>query len=248
MKIHRQPSPNFNVRPADAAVDTVILHYTGMETAEAALARLTDPKAEVSAHYLIDEDGRIVQMVEEEHRAWHAGVSIWQGRENLNHTSVGIELVNPGHEFGYRAFPDAQIEALLALLAGIRERHKIPVSRYLGHSDIAPHRKADPGELFPWGRLAREGFGLWSDVEGSDTRPLPDEAVTGEALVKLNKQLGIVGYHMEDKDSFGAAAQSIVRAFQAHWRPETVSGLYDYGTAAILRDIACQSEQTGESL
>jgi len=248
MQIHHRPSPNFNIRPEGAVIDTVILHYTGMETAAAALERLTDTAAEVSAHYLIDEDGRVVQMVAEEHRAWHAGISAWQGRENLNHTSIGIELVNPGHEFGYRAFPEDQIAALLDLLAGIRERHKIPVSRYLGHSDIAPDRKTDPGELFPWARLAREGFGLWSDVDGSDTRPLPDDAATGEALVKLNKQLGIVGYHLEDKESFGVATQSIVRAFQAHWRPETVSGLYDIGTAAILRDIACQSEQTGESL
>lgn len=248
MKVHHQPSPNFNRRPEGAVIDTVVLHYTGMPSAEGALERLTDPAAEVSAHYLIDEDGRLVKLVEEDHRAWHAGVSAWAGQHNLNHNSIGIELVNPGHEFGYRPFPARQIDTLLELLAGIRERHRIPKRRYLGHSDIAPSRKIDPGELFPWARLAAEGFGLWSDVEGSDTRALGRGDAGQDQIAKLNKQLGIVGYHMEDQQGFDANVQSIVRAFQAHWRPETISGLFDIGTAAKLRDIARQSEKSGESL
>ncbi|TNE66399.1 MAG: N-acetylmuramoyl-L-alanine amidase [Alphaproteobacteria bacterium] len=248
LQITEHPSPNFNERPAGTAIDTVVLHYTGMQTGAAALARLCDPAAEVSAHYLIEEDGRIFRLVPEEKRAWHAGVSVWQGRENLNHSSIGIELVNPGHEFGYRPFPEKQVESLLLLLAEVRSRHTIPAGRYLGHSDIAPARKTDPGELFPWARLAAHGFGLWSRLDGSDTRLVAGAEPMAEMTNRLNKQLAIVGYHIGDNDSYGAGTEPLLRAFQAHWRPETVSGLYDHGTAAILRDIATQSVQNGDTI
>ena len=147
------PSPNHDDR-GGAAIDMLVLHYTGMKTAEAALERLCDPAAKVSAHYTIDEDGTVYAHVPEARRAWHAGVSFWAGATDINSRSIGIELVNPGHEFGYRDFPDAQIAALITLCHGILLRHPIPSARVLGHSDVAPARKEDPGELFPWERLA----------------------------------------------------------------------------------------------
>src|SRR5258708_29166259 len=155
------PSPNFDARPMATPVDILLLHYTGMETGAAAVGRLCDPDAKVSAHYTVDEDGTIFSHVREECRAWHAGVSYWAGDRDINARSIGIEIVNPGHEFGYRSFPDAQIEAVIRLAQDIFSRHPIPAERVLGHSDVAPARKLDPGELFPWGELALAGIGLW---------------------------------------------------------------------------------------
>lgn len=237
------PSPNWNERPAGVKPDMVIIHYTGMETGVAALKRLADPATEVSAHYLIEEDGRIFALVDEAKRAWHAGISCWRGRENLNHNSIGIELVNPGHEFGYRAFPDAQITSLLALLEGVATRHDIKKDAYIGHSDIAPDRKTDPGELFPWAQLAAKGYGLWSTVAGHDKTVIAERGQKNANVMKFNKQLGIVGYHTGDIQSFDATTEFAVRAFQAHWRPEAVTGQIDIGTAAVLEDIAGQSGQ-----
>jgi N-acetylmuramoyl-L-alanine amidase len=164
------PSPNFDERLSPP--DMVVLHYTGMETGEAALVRMRDPKAKVSAHYMIEEDGRLYRLVPEERRAWHAGVSFWKSERNLNQVSIGIELVNPGHDFGYRPFPEAQIAVLIDLLADIRERWDVPDGRILGHSDVAPDRKIDPGELFPWARLAAAGHGLWVEPPPSPGPPL----------------------------------------------------------------------------
>ncbi|HEX2479239.1 MAG TPA: N-acetylmuramoyl-L-alanine amidase, partial [Geminicoccaceae bacterium] len=159
--MRRHWSPNADDRPSWCAVDTLILHYTGMPTAAAALARLRDPDAKVSAHYLIDEDGDVVHLVPEERRAWHAGVSSWAGRARLNDCSIGIELVNPGHEWGYRPFTDAQYDACVELCRAILARWPIAPRGVLAHSDVAPARKQDPGELFDWARLAAAGVGLW---------------------------------------------------------------------------------------
>jgi N-acetylmuramoyl-L-alanine amidase len=155
------PSPNFDDRPQNTPIDILLLHYTGMPTGAAAVARLCDPEAKVSAHYTVDEDGTIFAHVAEERRAWHAGLSWWAGERNVNARSIGIEIVNPGHEFGYRSFPDLQIEAVIKLSRDIVQRRKIPAARVLGHSDVAPARKLDPGELFPWGKLGLAGIGLW---------------------------------------------------------------------------------------
>ena len=148
-------SPNFNDRIGYDAPLMILLHYTGMKTAQEALDRLCDPAAEVSAHYTIDEDGTIYHMVDEDKRAWHAGVSEWKGETDINSASIGIELVNPGHEFGYREFPTAQMEALANLCKDIIARQ--PIETVLGHSDVAPERKQDPGELFDWKWLAKQG-------------------------------------------------------------------------------------------
>lgn len=165
MNIIQKLSLNFDERQND--ITMIILHYTGMETAEAALERLTDSDSKVSSHYTIDEDGTIYQHVEEEKRAWHAGVSSWAGVQDINSASIGIEIVNPGHEFGYRAFPKPQIQAVIALCKDIQSRHD--VDYVLAHSDVAPDRKQDPGELFPWPLLAMEGVGHWPDVSIEDT-------------------------------------------------------------------------------
>lgn len=155
-----RPSPNFGERAGGVNPSLVILHYTGMRTAEEALARMCDPAAEVSAHYCIDEDGTLYRLVPEDKRAWHAGVSIWKGETDINSHSIGIELVNPGHEWGYRPFTEAQYEALIPLLQDIMARYGIPPANVLGHSDVAPGRKTDPGELFDWARLAAAGVAL----------------------------------------------------------------------------------------
>jgi len=204
------PSPNFDDRPG--AVDFLVLHYTGMVSAEAALARLCDPAAKVSSHYLVDEDGTVYQLVEEQNRAWHAGVSFWRGLSGLNDRSIGIEIVNPGHEFGYRAFPQVQIQAVRALSLGILGRHRIKPRDVVAHSDIAPDRKQDPGELFPWEWLAGEGVGLWTGgfAEGGD----------------LLTDLAAIGYDISLR------RDDVLRAFQRHYLPERVSGLADEQTMA----------------
>ncbi len=231
-------SPNWNRRPSGSVIDTVILHYTGMKTGLEALHRLCDPAAEVSAHYLIEEDGRVFQLVAEENRAWHAGISSWQGRENINHTSIGIELVNPGHEFGYQPFPKEQIDSLLELLAGIKARYRIPTARFLGHSDIAPDRKSDPGPLFPWQYLADHGYGIFSAKEAFDQTLIPRNPTETAAFDKLNKQLVIVGYPKKNCATIDGSAAQALAAFQAHWRPAAVTGTFDIGTAVVLNDIA----------
>src|SRR6185437_14636545 len=173
-----RPSPNQDDRGV-AKVDMLVLHYTGMPSAEAALNRLCDPTAKVSAHYAIDEEGTIYAMVPEDRRAWHAGISYWAGGRDINARSIGIELVNPGHEFGYRAFAEPQIASLITLCRDILARHAIPAWRVLGHSDVAPMRKDDPGELFPWARLAEAGIGLWP-TKGND----PGESAVADLLVR----------------------------------------------------------------
>lgn len=240
MRIEKVMSPNWNERPPDSEINLVVLHYTGMQTADDALRRLCDPDAEVSAHYMIGEDGGVVQMVPEEKRAWHAGVSHWRGQDNINHISIGIELVNPGHEFGYKSFPDAQIDSLLELLGGIRSRWEIPMENYVGHSDIAPDRKSDPGELFPWQQLASEGFGIYAKCDGCDRTP-----VSLKSAGDLNKQLALIGYHV-DESSGQFDLQNVLRAFQAHWRPSAVTGQYDKGTDAVLNELATHMRQLGE--
>jgi len=215
MKIIRTPSPNFGPRKG-VAVDMLVLHYTGMPSAAAALARLCDSAAQVSAHYVIDEDGSVHALVPEDGRAWHAGLSRWRGEGDVNSRSIGIELVNPGHEFGYRAFPEAQIAALAELAAGVCERHPIPARNVVGHSDVAPVRKQDPGELFPWPRLAVAGIGLWP-FAGGETAVLPG----------AKAMLAAYGYDVSDP-------VAAVTAFQRHFRPERVDGVLDAETAGRL--------------
>jgi len=211
------PSPNWNER--QLPVSMVVLHYTGMQSADAALARLCDESAQVSAHYLIEEDGTVHRLVREDRRAWHAGKSCWRGITDVNSASVGIELVNPGHEFGYRPFPDAQMEALLPLLSQIVQRHDIPRANVVGHSDVAPARKEDPGELFDWDLLAAHRLALKVPRIAA---PSPFEN-DGAFFLALERW----GYDISDP-------QAAMRAFQRRWRPHIIDGQVDGECAAIL--------------
>lgn len=210
-------SPNCESRPKGTPVDMLVLHYTGMRSAEEALTWMCDPASKVSAHYCIDEAGTITRLVPESSRAWHAGVSHWRGHTDLNSRSIGIELVNPGHEFGYRAFPEVQMRTLVLLASAILRRHPIPVRNVVGHSDIAPSRKQDPGELFDWPRLAEAGIGLWP------AKPVPADPVD------VPMMLADYGYHAGD-----AAA---VSAFQRHYRPSRIDGVADEETAELLAGL-----------
>jgi N-acetylmuramoyl-L-alanine amidase len=234
MTIPLTPSPNFDQRRGPP--DMIVLHYTGMRTGAEALARLCDPAAKVSAHYLIEEDGRLVQLVAEERRAWHAGVSFWKGERDINAVSIGIELVNPGHEFGYRDFPDAQIEALIGLLGAVRGRWEVPGGRILGHSDVAPDRKLDPGEKFPWKRLAQAGHGLWLEPSAAPGAPLSvgDE---GAGVFALQAGLTRLGYDSAPSGKYDDHTATIIAAFQRHWRPERIDGIADGETRARLVHI-----------
>ena len=235
VQIIAAPSPNFNERRAPP--DMLVLHYTGMQTGEAALARLCDAEAQVSAHYLVEEDGRIFGLVPEERRAWHAGRGVWQGQDDCNAASIGVEIVNPGHEFGYRAFPDAQIEALIALIGDIRERWTISDSRIIGHSDLAPERKDDPGELFPWKRLAEAGHGLWFEPAAERIKALGGLLQKGDdgiGVVVLRAGLHRLGYGIKPGGDYDAETEAAVRAFQRHWRQNRVDGVADGETRARL--------------
>lgn len=242
MRFIDTPSPNFDERNCRRPVDMVVLHYTGMPTAEAALKRLTDPASKVSAHYCIDEDGSIHRLVPEDKRAWHAGVSFWRGVRDVNARSIGIELVNPGHEFGYREFPAVQIDALLLLLEDISGRYEIMPGNYVGHSDIAPQRKEDPGELFPWDRLAAAGFGRWRapDFTVSPNAPVLAPGDRSGAVLELQVALDRIGYGIEGSGVYDPMTEAAVRAFQRHWRQSKVDGVSDTETTSLIHHISEQ--------
>jgi N-acetylmuramoyl-L-alanine amidase len=229
------PSPNHNERPPGTPVDMLILHYTGMKTAQAAIDRLRDEAAEVSSHYVVDEDGTVLRLVAEDRRAWHAGVSWWRGHSGLNDRSVGIEIVNPGHEFGYRDFPALQMAAVCDLCLDILARHPIPSRNVIAHSDVAPDRKEDPGERFRWDDLARNGVGLWPvEVADSGIGGLTRDATS---LRPIRAMLSAVGYQVAPEGALDPALSAVLRAFQRHWRPEAVTGQADNGTRARLEGL-----------
>lgn len=235
-----RPSPNCDPRPPGVPVDMVVLHYTGMQSAAAALDRLCDPAAKVSTHWLIDEDGTTFALVPEVNRAWHAGVAMWRRSSDINARSVGVELVNPGHEWGYRPFPEAQMAALERLLGGIVSRHPIPRERILGHSDVAPLRKTDPGELFDWARLARGGWGLWprADYKSSPNAPALAPGLSGPAVLGLQIALDAIGYQVEGTGLYDPPTEAVVTAFQRHFRPGRVDGVSDPETTSLAHHLA----------
>lgn len=216
MKILKVVSPHFNERLLP--IDSIVIHYTDMISAQETLSWFLDPLSQVSAHYLIDEEGQIYHMVEEDKRAWHAGESFWQGCRDINSCSLGIELANPGHSHGYKAFPETQITALIKLCKSLKDRWNIPSARILGHSDVAPRRKQDPGHLFPWDRLAQEGLGLW-----------PQERVEirkGNILTMLSQ----IGYEV-------ISPGDTILAFQRHFQPHKLDGVLDQETHALIQRI-----------
>jgi N-acetylmuramoyl-L-alanine amidase len=233
------PSPNLDERAGGRTPDLILLHYTGMQSGEAALQRLCTREAKVSAHYVVFETGRIVQCVPETMRAWHAGVSSWAGETDINSRSIGIEIVNPGHEFGYQNFPLRQIAAVISLCKSIfTRRGPISGDRVLGHSDVAPARKQDPGEKFPWELLSESGVGHWVraaqlDLDGPKLHP--DDR--GEAVIRLQRTLRTYGYGITDTGIYDDTTREVVTAFQRHFRPARVDGIADASTLLTLRAL-----------
>ena len=258
MDITLSPSPNHDERKHP--VDMIVLHYTGMESGEAALARMCDAAAEVSAHYMIWEDGRVTQLVDEDKRAWHAGVSSWQGDDDLNSRSIGIEIVNGGHDFplpdgSLPPYPIPQVHALIELYHDITSRRDIPKSRLVGHSDIAPGRKADPGEHFPWERLARAGIGHWPQIGGTAqtiTGKGLERGASGSSVWRLQTHLSEIGYGFDVTDIYGETCEKVVTAFQRRWLPDHVTGQADLTTlrriGAKLRAVINERAQAVGSL
>ena len=232
-----QASPNVEPRSEGRRPDMLILHYTGMDSAEAALDWLTREESKVSCHYLIDAHGVVTQLVPEAMRAWHAGQSLWAGETDLNSCSIGIEIHNPGHDFDYPDFPDVQMQAVEALCVDILKRNAIPPDRVLAHSDVAPVRKRDPGEKFDWRRLAQAGVGFAVDPmpPGDDLAlSLGDE---GEQVAALQRALQDFGYGVEPTSTYGRGLEQVVIAFQRHFRPARVDGRADASTIDALEQL-----------
>ena len=247
LEIIQAPSANFNERLHP--LDMLVLHYTGMKDGPSALARMReDREPRVSAHYMVEEDGRIFQLVQEDKRAWQAGRSWWQGDEDLNSRSIGIEIVNPGHEWGYRPFPEPQIVSVIELCRDILARWPIPQNRIVAHSDIAPDRKEDPGELFPWKRLSEHGIGLWPEP----ARPEPwmmHGAAMGDAGMTVDgfrNDLATIGYRIAREGSYDEAMAAVVRAFQRRWRPMRITGEGDSETITLAHAVAVMSQGVTE--
>ncbi len=232
-----RPSPNFGVRNDGKSVSAIILHYTGMVSGQAAEDWLCNPESQVSSHYLVHEDGRIIQMVAEADRAWHAGKSFWKGETDLNSVSVGIEIVNPGHVLGYTPFAARQINAVIRLCRGIILRHNIRPEMVLAHSDIAPGRKIDPGEKFPWDALAAKGIGHYvtpAPITGGRFFAVGDK---GQPIEALQSMLALFGYDVPVTGEFDAVTEKNVSAFQRHHRPERVDGVADVSTIKSLHAL-----------
>jgi N-acetylmuramoyl-L-alanine amidase len=231
------PSPNFGERKDGRRPDMIVLHYTGMLDAAEALERLRTPASQVSCHYLVFEDGRVTQLVQESKRAWHAGVASWADETDINSCSIGIEIVNPGHELGYRDFPKRQIAAVTALCRGILTRNTIVPSRVLGHSDVAPARKQDPGEKFPWRILHDSGVGHWvkpAKITDGSLLALGDR---GDAVAAMQRSLAEYGYGIPENGTYDSTTHEVVTAFQRHFRPERIDGVSDASTRATLQDL-----------
>ncbi len=237
-----RPSPNFGHRRGCDHPDMLLLHYTGMISAEAALDWLASPESQVSCHYVVEENGQVTQMVCERDRAWHAGVSSWCDETDINSRSIGIEIVNPGHEFGYPAFPEEQIAAVVALCRDIVARNGISAGRVLGHSDVAPGRKSDPGEKFPWDRLADAGVGLFVPPAAIVAGEVLKADMRGRAVADLRHRLARIGYGLAAGDVYDADTAAVVAAFQRHFRPARVDGVADASTLATL---ACLEASLG---
>jgi N-acetylmuramoyl-L-alanine amidase len=228
------PSANFGDRNNDRVPDMILLHYTGMPDADGAISKLTTAGSEVSAHYIVLEDGGIIQCVPEAKRAWHAGVSSWAGEEDINSCSIGIEIINRGHDWGYPDFPSRQIAAVIALCRGIMLRRNIPAHRVLGHSDVAPARKKDPGEKFPWRLLANSGVGHWVQPAAITRSESLKLGSIGDGVRDLQKALAKYGYGVPVNGKFDGPTMEVVTAFQRHFRPERVDGIADHSTLRTL--------------
>jgi N-acetylmuramoyl-L-alanine amidase len=244
-----RPSPNHSERKNGMTPDMIVLHYTGMRDNEAALRQLCTPQAEVSSHYVVMQDGYIVQLVAEARRAWHAGVSSWGGETDVNSCSIGIEIANPGHDHGYPDFPKRQIAAVTALCRSILTRHQIPPDRVLAHSDVAPTRKQDPGEKFPWKVLADSGIGLW--VKPAPMTPAGPIFVLGEsnsAIEEMQRLLSKFGYGVSATGYLDGTTRDAVAAFQRHFRPARIDGVIDPSTIDTLKALLALRDERLSSI
>ena len=233
-----RPSPNHNERKGGVRPDMILLHYTGMRDVQAAVSVLCSPASEVSAHYVVLEDGHIIQLVAEERRAWHAGVSFWAGETDINSCSIGIEIANPGHDQGYSDFPKRQVAAVTALCRSIFTRHKIPADRVLGHSDVAPARKQDPGEKFPWRLLANSGIGMWvKPTPTSEGNRIYVPGETDPAIEAAQRLLAKYGYGVSTTGHLDATTRDTLAAFQRHFRPSRIDGVLDLSTMTTLKAL-----------
>jgi N-acetylmuramoyl-L-alanine amidase len=231
------PSPNHGARVGPGRPDVLLLHYTGMTDTDEALERLCSPVANVSSHYLVYEDARIFQLVPEARRAHHAGASSWEGETDINSRSIGIEIANPGHEWGYVDFPDRQIEVVIALCRDILRRRPIRADRVLAHSDIAPSRKQDPGEKFPWARFHAVGVGHWVEPAPFGEVHGPSLGDSGAAVAELQAMLAKYGYGIPSVGQFDPPMHDVVVAFQRHFRPARIDGIADQSTVETLRRL-----------
>ena len=232
-----RPSPNFGPRVGERAPDMIVLHYTGMPDHEQALAWLCNSESQVSSHYFVHEDGRVVQLVAEGARAWHAGKSCWAGESDINSASIGIEIANAGHPGGLPAFPDAQLDAVVELCRQCGSRWMIPAERVLGHSDVAPIRKVDPGENFPWERLHCQGVGHWVNPTPISSGRFFQRGESGQPIEALQSMLSIYGYDVEVSGVFCDRTKGVIEAFQRHFRPSRVDGIADISTIDTLHRL-----------
>jgi N-acetylmuramoyl-L-alanine amidase len=233
-----RPSPNHSERRNGIFPDMIVLHYTGTRDNESAIRQLCNPYSEVSAHYVVLQDGHIVQLVAESRRAWHAGVSSWAGETDINSCSIGIEIANPGHDHGYSEFPRRQVAAVIALCRSIFTRYHIPAERVLAHSDVAPARKQDPGEKFPWKLLADSGIGLWvSPAPLVQSGPIYVLGDTNPAIEEIQRLLARYGYSVTPTGYLDGNTRDAVAAFQRHFRPARVDGVVDVSTTATLKAL-----------
>jgi N-acetylmuramoyl-L-alanine amidase len=233
-----RPSPNHGERKGRGVVDMLLLHYTGVADDKVAINHLCNPGSKVSAHYVVLPDGAVIQLVAESRRAWHAGLGSWGSDTDINSCSIGIELANPGHEHGYPAFPKRQIAAAIALSRSIFARHRIPPHHVLAHSDVAPTRKQDPGEKFPWHLLAASGIGLWvKPARIGREGPVYTLGETNPAIEETQRLLAQYGYHVPVSGYFDAVTRAVVAAFQRHFRPQRVDGNIDVSTVATLKAL-----------
>jgi N-acetylmuramoyl-L-alanine amidase len=237
-----RPSPNHGERKGVVKPNMIVLHYTGMADNDAALKLLSSSGSEVSAHYVVLQDGYIIQMVAEDRRAWHAGASSWAGDTDVNSCSIGIEIANPGHDHNYPDFPRRQIAAVIALCRSIHMRYKIPADRVLAHSDIAPARKQDPGEKFPWRLLADSGIGLWVKPAPITTGPIYVLGETNPTIEEAQKLLARFGYNVNHSGYFDGTTRDAVAAFQRHFRPARADGVLDVSTLATLKALLLERD------
>jgi N-acetylmuramoyl-L-alanine amidase len=244
--VHRvRPSPNHDAR-APATIDILLIHYTGMAITAGAIERLCEPAAKVSSHYVIDEAGEVLQLVAEARRGWHAGVSSWEGITDINSRAIGIEIANPGHDSGYPDFPEAQIEAVIALCRDIVARHRIRPDRVLAHSDVAPLRKRDPGEKFPWKRLHQAGVGAWTEpvpVTHEAGRGGRGRGARGAEITEVQGALKRYGYGIEPTGVYDEVTEAVVTAFQRHFQPARIDGVADLSTIATLHALLAARER-----